>query len=248
MNPFSEELKNGLVWLPELGMGRYPVPQARPYDAGYFARYQQMADTQLGQSLTAARIQLVARHYQGALLDVGIGSGQFVEARPQTRGYDVNPAGVDWLWGGIGVVECVSTVGTNVSGSTIKKATASVCNAFTVFNQAFHGVTTASSPVPLYLAGGSVHYYRVGSGARLPLPVSATVAALATGSDPVGADGFVWDLAANCIDIYSSSTSGNPKVNISLLMISTQGNLTVKKETRGDVVWENGKPCGLFLL
>lgn len=97
MNPFSEELKNGLVWLPELGMGRYPVPQARPYDAGYFARYQQMADTQLGQSLTAARIQLVARHYQGALLDVGIGSGQFVEARPQTRGYDVNPAGVDWL-------------------------------------------------------------------------------------------------------------------------------------------------------
>lgn len=152
------------------------------------------------------------------------------------------------VWGGIGVVECVSTVGTNVSGSTIKKATASICNAFTVFNQAFHGVTTASSPVPLYLAGGSVHYYRVGSGARLPLPVSATVAALATGSDPVGADGFVWDLAANCIDIYSSSTSGNPKVNISLLMISTQGNLTVKKETRGDVVWENGKPCGLFLL
>jgi hypothetical protein len=152
------------------------------------------------------------------------------------------------VWGGIGVVECVSTVAENVSGSTIKKATASVCNAFTVFNQAYHGITTASNPVPLYLAGGSVHYYRVGSGARIPLPISAAVAALATGDDPVGADGFVWDMKENCVDVYSSSSSSNPKVNISLLMVSQQGNLTVKKETSGNVVWENSKPCGLFLI
>ncbi|EGT3137586.1 hypothetical protein NPF39_001028 [Salmonella enterica subsp. enterica serovar Uganda] len=152
------------------------------------------------------------------------------------------------VWGGIGVVECVSTVAENVSGSTIKKATASVCNAFTVFNQAYHGITTASNPVPLYLAGGSVHYYRVGSGARIPLPISAAVAALATGDDPVGADGFVWDMTDNCVDVYSSGSSSNPKVNISLLMVSQQGNLTVKKETSGNVVWENGKPCGLFLI
>lgn len=152
------------------------------------------------------------------------------------------------VWGGIGVVECVSTVAENVSGSTIKKATASVCNAFTVFNQAYHGITTASNPVPLYLAGGSVHYYRVGSGAQIPLPISAAVAALATGDDPVGADGFVWDMTDNCVDVYSSGSSSNPKVNISLLMVSQQGNLTVKKETSGNVVWENGKPCGLFLI
>lgn len=152
------------------------------------------------------------------------------------------------VWGGIGVVECVSTVAENVSGSTIKKATASICNAFTVFNQAYHGITTASNPVPLYLAGGSVHYYRVGSGARIPLPISAAVAALATGNDPVGADGFVWDMTENCVDVYSSGSSSNPKVNISLLMVSQQGNLTVKKETSGNVVWENGKPCGLFLI
>lgn len=152
------------------------------------------------------------------------------------------------VWGGIGVVECVSTVAENVSGATIKKATVSVCNAFTVFNQAYHGITTASNPVPLYLAGGSVHYYRVGSGARIPLPISAAVAALATGDDPVEADGFVWDMTENCVDVYSSGSSSNPKVNISLLMVSQQGNLTVKKETSGNVVWENGKPCGLFLI
>lgn len=152
------------------------------------------------------------------------------------------------VWGGIGVVECVATTATDVSGSAIKKATASACNAFSVFNQAYHGITTASNPVPLYLAGGSVHYYRIGSGARIPLPISAEVAALATGVEPVGADGFVWDMTANCIDVYSSATSGNPKVNISLLMVSTQGNLTVKKESSGNVVWENDKPCGLFLI
>lgn len=151
------------------------------------------------------------------------------------------------VWGGIGVVECISTVETNVSGSTIKKATATACNAFTVFNQAYHGITTTSNPVPLYLAGGSVHYYRVGSGARIPLPVSAAVVALATGAEPVGAGGFVWDLVNNCVDVYVDA-SPNPTVNISLLMISIQGNLTVKKEASGNVVWENSMPCGLFLI
>lgn len=97
MKSFSEELRSGLVWLPELGMGRYPVPESRPYDADYFRRYQAMAETPMGRQLTAARIQLVARHYTGPLLDVGIGGGQFVETRPNTCGYDVNPSGMDWL-------------------------------------------------------------------------------------------------------------------------------------------------------
>ncbi|GAA3911692.1 hypothetical protein GCM10022405_41070 [Gibbsiella dentisursi] len=97
MKPFFDEVKQGLVWLPTWGMGYYPVPCARPYDEGYFARYQKMADTPMGRALTAARIELVARHYRGPLLDVGIGAGQFVASRPDTRGFDVNPAGIDWL-------------------------------------------------------------------------------------------------------------------------------------------------------
>lgn len=97
MKSFSNELRHSLVWLPELGMGRYPVPKQRPYNCDYFANYQALADTPLGHQLTTARIQLVGRHYHGQLLDVGIGAGQFVESRPQTLGYDVNPVGIDWL-------------------------------------------------------------------------------------------------------------------------------------------------------
>lgn len=97
MKSFYQEWEHGLVFLPELGIGRYPVPAARPYDESYFARYQQLANTETGRALTQARIQLVARHYTGLVLDVGIGAGQFVDARPDTLGFDVNPAGVDWL-------------------------------------------------------------------------------------------------------------------------------------------------------
>ncbi|MCP2124408.1 UNVERIFIED_ORG: hypothetical protein J2Y93_004566 [Pantoea agglomerans] len=97
MEYFNNELNSGLVWLPELGMGRFPVPPERPYDERYFMRYQVMGDTSLGRRLTDARINFVMRHYQGTLLDVGIGAGQFVASRSETLGYDVNPAGVDWL-------------------------------------------------------------------------------------------------------------------------------------------------------
>ncbi|AYL42252.1 hypothetical protein [Citrobacter freundii] len=152
------------------------------------------------------------------------------------------------VWAGMGVIECIATTQTNVAGSAIVPASASACNAFTVSNQAYHSIITPGNNVPLYVGGGSVHYYRVGSGARIPLPISAEVAALANGTEPVGSDGFVWDLTNNIIDVYKSATSGNPKVNIKLIMVSQQGNLTVKKNTDGTVAWEDNKPCGLFLI
>lgn len=50
-----------------------------------------------------ARVDFVAQHYQGSLIDVGIGSGAFLDLRRRSRpmrptfGYDVNPAGIEWL-------------------------------------------------------------------------------------------------------------------------------------------------------
>lgn len=95
---FERTLADGLVWLPEIGMGFYPVRDTQaPYDAVYFDKYRQQSQTPIGYALTAARLALTERHHAGELIDVGIGCGQYVEARAFTLGYDVNPAGIDWL-------------------------------------------------------------------------------------------------------------------------------------------------------
>lgn len=154
----------------------------------------------------------------------------------------------EMVWAGMGVTECISAPEKNIAGSTIIPASASACNAFTVSNQAYHSVITPGNNVPLYVDGGSVHYFRIGSGARIPLPISAEVAALARGDKPVGLNGFVWDLTSNVINIAPDASTGNPGVAIRLLMVSLHGNLTVKKNSDGTVSWENDKPCGLFLI
>ena len=85
-----------LSWFPELGVGYYPVT-GFPYDRAYFDKYVGYAATELGRELTQTRVRMVARHYHGTLLDIGIGSGAFVDARMGTRGFDVNLAGISWL-------------------------------------------------------------------------------------------------------------------------------------------------------
>lgn len=96
---FEAWADQGLVWLPERGMGRLHVHEA-PYDEDYFQKYERYAATEMGREITAARVALVERHVGGhaQVVDVGIGCGDFVEAYTgRARGYDVNPVGVQWL-------------------------------------------------------------------------------------------------------------------------------------------------------
>lgn len=94
----------GLVWWPEIGVGYYPVEAgAEPYDDSYFNKYVEMAQTEMGRNISAARVDFVNRHWRGSLVDIGIGCGAFITARNRvtgdtaTRGYDVNPTGREWL-------------------------------------------------------------------------------------------------------------------------------------------------------
>lgn len=93
---FNLFASNQLNWLPELGIGYYPVTES-PYDEKYFQKYRAMADTDIGRALNQARLDLVNKYTQENVIDVGIGCGTFVESRAKTFGFDINPKGVEWL-------------------------------------------------------------------------------------------------------------------------------------------------------
>lgn len=79
-------------------MGFIDPGDAQVYDDSYFANYAKLADTDIGRRLNAARLAMLARHWDGAgVVDIGIGAGTFCEARPGTMGFDVNPVGIEWL-------------------------------------------------------------------------------------------------------------------------------------------------------
>lgn len=88
-------LSNCLLWIDELGMGWHPA-EPMNYEGSYFRKYQEMDETDMGAALTKARVDMVRRHYDGKVIDVGIGGGRFVL---ESGGYgcDVNPEAVEWL-------------------------------------------------------------------------------------------------------------------------------------------------------
>lgn len=113
-NPFLTHLLNvaepepfadwNSYWFKDIGIGYLPIRDPAPYDAAYFERYKQQADTSIGRALMDIRTDQVMRVMTGGeLVDVGIGCGAFIEAMQAIShtiavyGSDVNPAGCEWL-------------------------------------------------------------------------------------------------------------------------------------------------------
>ncbi|HBO4895095.1 TPA: methyltransferase domain-containing protein [Pseudomonas aeruginosa] len=88
-------LTDCLLWSDELGMGFHPRPPM-DYSGPYFEKYQALDATPMGAALTAARVDMVRRHFDGEVLDVGIGGGRFV-IESGGNGFDVNEEAVQWL-------------------------------------------------------------------------------------------------------------------------------------------------------
>jgi len=70
-----------------------------PYDAAYFNKCAAYEDQTIARALNAGRIAMVDRHVgqDTLVLDIGIGSGEFIKKRPRTKGFDINPVAVRWL-------------------------------------------------------------------------------------------------------------------------------------------------------
>jgi hypothetical protein len=68
------------------------------YDAEYLAKCAGHPPEQV-EAINAARRDFVAKHIGqvATLVDVGVGDGAFIRARPQTWGIDINPEARKWL-------------------------------------------------------------------------------------------------------------------------------------------------------
>lgn len=88
-----------LVLLLDQGMA-YQRDQSQlvPYDEAYFQKCAGYEGQDIAEKINAGRISLVERHYgRGTLVDIGIGSGEFIRKRRFTYGVDVNPVAQKWL-------------------------------------------------------------------------------------------------------------------------------------------------------
>jgi hypothetical protein len=105
-------LADRLKWFSDLGYGYLPTDVPEPYGYEYWIKYHEYKKSPIAEKLMKARVELVEKHTpRETVLDIGIGSGHFIEKRAQmvgplpsqpstqrlTCGYDVNPHAITWL-------------------------------------------------------------------------------------------------------------------------------------------------------
>jgi len=67
------------------------------YNDAYFQHYLQIENSDIAKKLNAGRTAITDK-YCKSLLDIGIGSGEFIRAsKLKVLGFDINPRGVEWL-------------------------------------------------------------------------------------------------------------------------------------------------------
>lgn len=87
----------GVAWQRDMSFRAPPGVNAE--GVNYFDHYGAFAGSDIGKAIHDARVTFV-NDYVGQecpVLDVGIGCGEFIRARPNTFGIDVNPVAQDWL-------------------------------------------------------------------------------------------------------------------------------------------------------
>ena len=67
------------------------------YDKEYFDCYLDYNNSPICKDLHRARKEFVDKYHGKLVLDIGVGSGEFIKSRPKTKGYDINPHAVNWL-------------------------------------------------------------------------------------------------------------------------------------------------------
>lgn len=120
------------------------------------------------------------------------------------------------MWGGVGISEAIpgaGAVGTRPSDSlggiitratTLAAATTGQLTGFSVFDQDHAMINTPQSPVPQVGSGGSVHFYRIGSGARIAVACDPSLVSL---EGNVVTQNVSWDFNNQVLQPYDASTA-----------------------------------------
>lgn len=111
MDPIITETKQGVSDIPEHGINTSGIvyqlsPEPYEYADAYWDEYQKRSTTEIGERIHNARLNLCEKFGSRTLLDVGIGSGQFLQmwnslSNPNAPracfGYDINKIAVKWM-------------------------------------------------------------------------------------------------------------------------------------------------------
>lgn len=68
------------------------------YDDAYYNKCMSYEGKDIANKINAGRVSMVNGCIGvNKVVDIGIGSGEFIKNRPNTHGYDVNPVAIEWL-------------------------------------------------------------------------------------------------------------------------------------------------------
>lgn len=134
------------------------------------------------------------------------------------------------MWGGVAIEELTGDV-TESRGNDIKRAVSyATLTGFSVFNQNHAAINSPQSPVPLSATTMLVNFYRLGSGARIPLKIDP---ALVSAEGQIITQQVSWDFNNSMIVAYSVTA-----LNVRLLEVAVGNSMTVSYDAgTGFATW-----------
>jgi len=147
------------------------------------------------------------------------------------------------MWGGVAIEELIAAV-TESRGPSIKRAADNtLLTGFSVFNQNHAAINTPQSPVPLTPSGMLVNFYRLGSGARIPLKIDP---ALVTLEGEIITTQVSWDFANQQIIAYSG---GIGALDVRVLEVAVGNSLTVSYDAgTGFATWNRSGTVAIVVI
>jgi hypothetical protein len=116
------------------------------------------------------------------------------------------------MWGGIPIAENLQSHGVTIPrkelGNTIVRATSLASTipvtGWSVYDQLYSTINFPQSPAPVVLSGGQVNFYRLGSGARIPVACDPSLVSLETG---LINQNVSWNFPGGFLQPYDAATA-----------------------------------------